>query len=36
MEIQIDSGTNGTWSIDDPAPTVRGNVHDDGTPIPYL
>jgi len=25
----------GPWTIDDPAPTVTGNVYNDGTPIPY-
>jgi hypothetical protein len=25
----------GPWTIDDPTPTVTGNVYDDGTPIPY-
>ena len=25
----------GPWTLDDPAPTVTGNVYDEGTPIPY-
>ena len=25
----------GPWAIDDPSPTVTGNMYDDGTPIPY-
>ncbi|MBX3220155.1 MAG: right-handed parallel beta-helix repeat-containing protein [Labilithrix sp.] len=25
----------GPWTLDDPSPTVTGNVYDDGTPIPY-
>jgi hypothetical protein len=31
----IHDAAYGPWTIDDPSPTVTGNVYDDGTPIPY-